>query len=630
MRAVILAAGKGIRLFPYTASMPKCLLEINRVPILERTVRQLHAQGVKEIAVMIGYLAEKVEAKMDELQSRLTDITLHSIVNPLYYRTGTIYSLWLTREWAKEGFILVEGDVVFEQAILEDLVRTPHPNVLVVDFRSPVGEEEMKVLIDGENLISISKDLDPAKSQGEYIGLAKFSLEGSRMFLAEVERMVEGGQVGVFYEAALQNILQRIPLFLQATGKRRWTEIDYIDEYQRAREIFLDELTARPLALDPSLFKGTTHSPSVGLLAGGIEAAHLLEFCHPTNPYFPPEEMVNELLFQFPRVMRQYPSENRRLSLLLAERLGVDVEEVVVGNGASELISMVNYTLVERPLVPIPTFSEFMEAPRAAEKQVIPLQLQEDREFALDVDEVVAAVRQSGADALVLINPHNPTGHLIEPHDLKALLAELQDLRMIMLDESFIEFASVSQVPTLIHDRADYPNLVFVRSLGKDYGIPGLRLGCLVAANRSVVSRIRRLLPAWNVNGLAELFLELLPKYEDVYEEARIQSIEATQELYQAVSSLQGLKAYPTRANFVLAKVTNGMTSTTLRDVLLSRYLIYIRDCANKEGLGERFVRIASRTTEENAQFVRILQTVLESEVDELCASDRLCGGVGI
>jgi len=613
MKAVILAAGKGIRLFPYTASMPKCLLEINRVPILERTIRQLHSQGVKEIGVVIGYLAEKIETKMDELQSRLPDVTLTPIVNPLYYRTGTIYSLWLAREWAREGFILVEGDVVFEQGILADLVQAPHSNVLIVDFRSPVGEEEMKVVIEGEKLIGLSKQLDPAKCQGEYIGIAKFFSEGSRMFLAEVERMVEQGHVGEFYEAALQNILHRIPLCLQATEGHRWTEIDYIDEYQRAREIFLEELTARPFDVDPTLFEGTTHSPSVSLLAGGIESAHLLEFCHPTNPYFPPEEMVNELLFHLPRVMRQYPSENRRISLLLAGRLGVDPDEVVVGNGASELISAINHTLVERPLVPIPTFSEFMEAPRAAGKQVIPLQLQEHREFLLDVEEVLATVRRSGADALVLINPHNPTGHLIEPDDLKALLAELRNLRMIILDESFIEFASASQVPTLLPDRAAYPNLVFVRSLGKDYGIPGLRLGCLVAANRDVVSRLRQVLPAWNVNTLAELFLELLPKYQEAYEEARIKSIKATQALYQAVSSLQGLKVYPTRANFVLAHVTNGMTSTALRDILLSRHLIYIRDCANKVGLGDRFVRIASRTMEENEQLVRILQTVLES-----------------
>ena len=126
MKAVILAAGKGIRLFPYTASMPKCLLEINRVPILERTIRQLHSQGVKEIGVVIGYLAEKIETKMDEVQTRLPDVTLTPIVNPLYYRTGTIYSLWLAREWAREGFILVEGDVVFEQGILADLVQAPH------------------------------------------------------------------------------------------------------------------------------------------------------------------------------------------------------------------------------------------------------------------------------------------------------------------------------------------------------------------------------------------------------------------------------------------------------------------------------------------------------------------------
>lgn len=630
MRAVILAAGKGIRLFPYTASKPKCLLEINGVPILERTIQQLRAQGIKDIAVVIGYLAEKVESKLEDLQSRFPDITLHPIVNALYYRTGTIYSLWLVREWAREGFVLVEGDVICDHGILEDLVRSPDSSALVIDFRSPVGEEEMKVEVEGEKLVAISKGLDPAKCQGEYIGMAKFSREGSRMFLTEVERMIEQGQVGGFYEAALERTLDRLSISLYATGTRRWTEIDYIDEYQRAREIFLDELTARPLQYDPSIFEGTTHSPSVSLLSGGVEAAHLLEFCHPTNPYFPPEEMVNELLFQLPRIMRQYPSENHRLSSLVAHRLEVDPDEVVVGNGASELISIICHNLTERLLVPIPTFSEYTEAPEAAGKQVIPLQLEENRGFSLDPDELLAAVRRSKADSVVLINPHNPTGHFIEPEDLKALLTELRDLRMVILDESFVEFAGISQVPTLVHNRVDYANLVFVRSLGKEFGVPGLRLGCLVTTDTDIASKLRRALPAWNVNGLAELFLELLPKYQEAYEQGRVKSIEATQALFEGVSSLQGIKTYSTRANFVLARLVNGMISTTLRNILLRRHLIYIRDCANKLGLGHRFVRIASRTTEENVQFVRLLQSVLESEVDELYTTDRLCGRIGI
>lgn len=612
MKAVILAAGKGIRLFPYTASKPKCLLEINGVPILERTIQQLRTQGIKDIAVVIGYLAEKVESKLEDLQSRFPDITLHPVVNALYYRTGTMYSLWLAREWAREGFLLVEGDVIFDQSILRDLVRTSQSDVLIVDFRSPVGEEEMKVEVEGEKLVAISKGLDPTKCQGEYIGMAKFSREGSRMFLAEVERMIEQGQVGEFYEAALERILDRLSISLYATGTRRWTEIDYIDEYQRAREIFLDELTARPLQFDVSLFEGTTHSPSVSLLAGGVEAAHLLEFCHPTNPYFPPEEMVNELLFQLPWIMRQYPSENHRLSSLVAHRLEVDSDEVVVGNGASELISIICHGSIERLVVPIPTFSEYTEAPQAAGKKAILFQLPEHREFSLDADELLATVHRSGADSVVLINPHNPTGQLIEPDDLRTLLAELRDLRMVILDESFIEFAGTSQVPTLVPERSAYENLVIIRSLGKEFGVPGVRLGCLVTADRDLTCRIRQVLPAWNVNGLAELFLELLPKYQAEYEQARIKSIEATQALYKGVSALPGIKTYPTRANFVLAKLTDGMTSTMLRNALLSRYLIYIRDCANKLGLGDRFVRIASRTTEENVQFVRMLKSVLD------------------
>ena len=133
----------------------------------------------------------------------------------------------------------------------------------------------------------------------------------------------------------------------------------------------------------------------------------------------------------------------------------------------------------------------------------------------------------------------------------------------------------------------------------------------MVTADRDRAAEIRRQLPVWNVNAVAEFFLDRLPAYRKDYEISRVKVIACTRALREALDRIEGLSAFPSAANFVLARITCPMTSTELRDKLLSQHKIYVRDCRNKTGLDASYVRVACRTEEENALLVEKMTALL-------------------
>ena len=150
-----------------------------------------------------------------------------------------------------------------------------------------------------------------------------------------------------------------------------------------------------------------------------------------------------------------------------------------------------------------------------------------------------------------------------------------------------------------------FPNLVIVRSLGKDFGACGLRLGLVATANQPVLGEIRRFLPIWNINPLAEKFFRLCLKHRADYERARVQCIEETQSLARQLAAIPQLKVFETWSNFILFKILDErFNSIQLRDHLLSQLGLYVRDCSRKLGLGDRFIRIGTNLPEENDRLV--------------------------
>ena len=174
--------------------------------------------------------------------------------------------------------------------------------------------------------------------------------------------------------------------------------------------------------------------------------------------------------------------------------------------------------------MPYPSYMEYENVLRDFNKHLHLHALLESENYEVNVDRLLRDIETHDIDAVVVPNPNSPTGRKTSMESLLAILHNCAHLKAIVIDESFIEFTSAARgaIPTLRGHLAQFPNLVVVRSLGKDFGGCGLRLGLVATANLPVLGEIRRFLPIWNISPLAERFLRLCIEHRDAYEKARV------------------------------------------------------------------------------------------------------------
>ncbi len=358
------------------------------------------------------------------------------------------------------------------------------------------------------------------------------------------------------------------------------------------------------------LFYETSHSPALADLVGYEKAKDIIDFCFIANPYYPTPEMLGDLQHNLANLIKSYPSSSPLMSQQnLAAVLNVSPEKLIIGNGATELIVLINTTLIDRIAVPIPTFGEYIEKLRdQRDAELYPLD--PDQGYRLRLPDYLDWVHRRNLKALLIINPGNPTGQFIPLDEMIDFMNAASDLELVIVDESFIDFAG-DPIPSLLPLAERFSNLLIVRSMSKHCGVPGLRLGYCYSGNLYLLNRLRRFIPTWNLNTLAEYFLSLLPKTDGAYHEGRRRLIADVAWLYGALQSIPGIAVYPTGANFVLFKVKSGMTAGELQLRLLADHRMYVRDCSNKVGMDSCHIRVASQGREKDARLVEALRTLV-------------------
>ena len=358
------------------------------------------------------------------------------------------------------------------------------------------------------------------------------------------------------------------------------------------------------------LFYDTSHSPALTDLVGYDRAQDIVDFCFIANPYYPTPDMLADLQRNLPNLIKSYPSSNPLLSQQhLGSVLGVDPEHLIIGNGATELIGLMNSTLIDRIAVPIPTFGEYIEKMRDLRNAELYTLAPEDR-YQLHLQNYLTWVRERKLECLLVINPGNPTGQFFSLPEMMDFLHSARDMQLVIVDESFIDFAG-EDIPSLLSVADQFTNLLLVRSMSKHCGVPGLRLGYCYSANLFLLNRLRRFLPTWNLNTLAQYFLSLLPAADAEYHVGRKRLIGDVRHLYAALQTITHLDVYPTGANFVLFKIQTGMNATELQAKLLDEHQMYVRDCSNKIGMDRFHIRVASQGREKDTRLVEALRTIV-------------------
>ncbi len=359
------------------------------------------------------------------------------------------------------------------------------------------------------------------------------------------------------------------------------------------------------------LFYETSHSPAITDLVGYEKAKDILDFCFIANPYYPTPGMLEDLQRSLPNLIKSYPSSNPQMSQKhLAAVLDVDPERLIIGNGATELISLIDMTLIDRIAVTIPTFGEYIEKMRDLRNaELYPLDPEDG--YQLRLDDYLAWVHRRNLESLLVINPGNPTGQFIPLEEMVEFLHRGRDLQLVIVDESFIDFSG-DPIPSLLPFADQFTNLLIVRSMSKHCGVPGLRLGYCYSANLYILNRLRRFVPTWNLNTLAQYFLSLLPENDAAYHQGRKRLIDDVRHLQENLRSVPHLEVYPTGANFVLFRIQNGMNATQLQTRLLEEHGIYVRDCSNKLGMDAFHIRVASQGCEKDTRLVEALRTLVQ------------------
>ncbi|CAL9433596.1 pyridoxal phosphate-dependent aminotransferase [Streptomyces sp. NPDC057387] len=364
-----------------------------------------------------------------------------------------------------------------------------------------------------------------------------------------------------------------------------------------------------------SLFRGTAaHSPSMAALtreSGEAAGAGPVDFCIPCNPYFPTPAMFEELAGRLRDIITYYPSSADTITAELCGLLQLPPQCVAMGNGSTELITWIDHLLVRESLaVPVPTFGRWTDQPMETGKRVDMFPLQEAGGFALDLARYAEFVRARGTRAVVVCNPNNPDGGYLHKQALVQFMDAMADRDLVVVDESFLEFADAEAEPSVVQEAMLRPNVVVLRSLGKNFGLHGIRFGYLVA-NPALAGRVRSMLPKWNLNSFAEHVVFMLRDHGPEYARSLHQVRRDRLEMAAQLSALPGLTVYPSQGNFLFVRLPVGAEGTAVRDRMLTEHRILVRECGNKIGSSSRFLRLVVRPQVDVRRLVSGLEQVL-------------------
>ena len=596
MQGLILAAGMGKRLGERTADRTKCMVEFNGRTLLERMLDQLERSGIRRTTIVVGYQAESLREKIGD---SFREMEIRYIHNPIFDKTNNIYSLYLAKETLLEDeTILLESDLVFEDAVLERLLDDPRPDLAVVSKYAAWMDGTVLTLSDEDAITGfIPKsrfDFADVDRYFKTVNIYRFSREfSSTHYVPFLEAYCKAMGHNEYYEQVLHilTLLEEPSICALRLDREKWYEIDTPLDLACAETL---------LAAEENELESYT-----GRYGGFWRFPFLLDFCYLVNPFFPPQRLLDEMRTHFEALLTRYPSGQEVNRSLAAGLFGCRPNEIVVGNGAAELIHVLQQNHGGVTGVIRPSFEEY--AGRTSEARLRVFEASAPH-FRYSAEELLAFCRRDSVDRLVLINPDNPSGFCLETDEIARLATELErEGRSLILDESFVDFADDRESFFASGRFRAHRNMTLVKSVSKSFGVPGLRLGIAASADLEAMDRLSREVSIWNVNSFGEFFLQIFGKYEPDYQKARRLFAEERRRFHQRLSGIGSLRVLASRANYFLCEVLLPETPEHLTRTLLREKGILIRDCSRKPGIHGPYVRIAVRAPEENDYLVGAL-----------------------
>ena len=601
MQAIILAAGMGRRLGELTKDNTKCMVPVNGVRLIDRLLGQLSQLSLNRVIIVVGYQGQKL---INYIGHRYDDkLKIEYADNPIYDKTNNIYSLSLVKnQLMEDDTLLIESDLIFSDRLFSMILDNPYPNLaLVAKYESWM--DGTMVRLDGDNNIvnfvpKKAFKYDDVDHYYKTVNIYKFSKAFSQhKYVPFLEAYCHALGNNEYYEQVLRviTLLDNAELKALPIGSEKWYEIDDVQDLDIAETIFAE---------DEEMLRRFNYR-----YGGHWRFPKMLDYCYLVNPYFPTQQMKDELRSSFDTLLTEYPSGMFVNSLLAGKYFGIRQDYVVVGNGAAELIKSLMEDSDGKMGVIYPTFEEY---PHRLRTENIVAFSPRNNNLKYTEDDLIAFFSDKNIQSLLLINPDNPSGNFIGMEGLQKLIVWSRELGVrLIVDESFVDFSDDFEHNTLLSNDilSANPHLVVMKSISKSYGVPGLRLGVLASGDTELIKWVKKDISIWNINSFAEFYMQIFGKYENDYKKACRQFIAERRRFEVQLKQIPYMRVLPTQANYFCVELIDKYSSTELTKLLLARYNIMIKDCDSKNGLkGRNFIRVSVRSQEDNDQLISALK----------------------
>ena len=341
----------------------------------------------------------------------------------------------------------------------------------------------------------------------------------------------------------------------------------------------------------------------------GIKKEDIISFSANVNP-LGVSFRLRETLTAHIDAITSYPDrEYTSLRKCIARYTGTDMDNIVVGNGSTELISLfIQITHPAKALIVGPTYSEYEREVAMGGGRSHYFSLTEEKEFELDVPALTCELSQ-GVDLLILCNPNNPTSSVITRDQMRTILDYCKKKSItVLVDETYIEFAEDIDAVTAVPLTEYYNNIIILRGISKFFAAPGLRLGYAICGNRDLLKEINQKKNPWTINSLAAIAGEIMFTDQEYIAETRTLIAGERKRVSEELAKIPAYKVFPSHCNFCLVKIQKDtLTSEDVFDAAIRRNLM-IRDCSTFPFLSNRYFRFCYMMPEQNDRLLAVLK----------------------
>ena len=331
----------------------------------------------------------------------------------------------------------------------------------------------------------------------------------------------------------------------------------------------------------------------------------IIDFSSNVNPHIISD--LGKYVLEGLEKSRSYPDINyTNLRNNISDYIKVDSELIIPGNGATEIIYLLMKSIKKRLAILNPTFSEYGRGAKLNNLEVIDFHLKEENNFSIDLDEIQKNMDKF--DSLFVCNPNNPNGKVKDLNELLDFMIEND--KLLIVDETFMEFVGEEEKYSLINRIEQTPNLFILKAVTKFFGMPGLRLGYGVTRNKQLINNIYEYKEPWTINSFAENLSNYLFKDKEYIKSSKDYYINERKFMLEELRKISRLKVYDTDTNFVLIKLEDG-EANSLKLELFEKYNILIRDASNFIGLDKSYIRVAIKSHDDNKVLIESLRKIL-------------------